>query len=93
MELIFAETGKIALTKISDTPVDLVIADETLGDMTGLEFIDVFKNGPGYIVNQDLIHCGIDQDDIGRADRPDVFIHTLVCPFADNFGDVMAVFF
>ena len=38
VELIFAETGEIALTKISDMPVDIVIADETLGDMTGLEF-------------------------------------------------------
>ena len=38
VELIWADTGEIALTKISDIPVDLVVADETLCDMTGLEF-------------------------------------------------------
>ena len=38
VELIWADTGETALTKISNTPVDLVVSDETLGDMTGLEF-------------------------------------------------------
>ena len=38
VELIRADTGEIALTKISDIPVDLVVAYETICDMTGLEF-------------------------------------------------------
>ncbi len=38
VELMWAETGEMALTKISDMSLDLVVADETLGDMTGLEF-------------------------------------------------------
>ena len=38
VELIWADTGEMALTKISDMPIDLVVADETLSDMTGLTF-------------------------------------------------------
>ncbi len=33
----WAESGKKALTVLSSTPVDLVVTDEELGDMTGLE--------------------------------------------------------
>lgn len=38
VELMWAETGEMALTKISDMSIDFVVADETLGDMTGLAF-------------------------------------------------------
>lgn len=36
VDLIWAESGSTALDMISDIPVDLVVADETLGDMSGL---------------------------------------------------------
>ena len=35
----WAASGHQALAILSQTTVDLVVADETLGDMTGLEFI------------------------------------------------------
>ena len=37
VELAWADSGKAALDMASATPVDLVVADQTLGDMTGLE--------------------------------------------------------
>ena len=38
VELSWAESGGKALGLASDTAVDLVVTDESLGDMTGLEF-------------------------------------------------------
>jgi len=38
VDLMWAETGKMALGIASDTAIDLVVTDERLGDMTGLEF-------------------------------------------------------
>lgn len=35
--LSWSESGKEVLDKVSNSPVDLVITDEKLGDMTGLE--------------------------------------------------------
>ena len=35
----WAASGHHALSILNQTPVDLVVTDETLGDMTGLEFI------------------------------------------------------
>lgn len=40
VELSWAESGKRALDMISEAPFDLVVADEKLGDMTGIEFIE-----------------------------------------------------
>ena len=40
VELSWAETGQRALDRVSGTPVDLVVVDEKLGDMTGIEFIE-----------------------------------------------------
>lgn len=40
VELSWAETGQRALDMVSGTPLDLVIVDEKLGDMTGIEFIE-----------------------------------------------------
>ncbi|MBC8419908.1 MAG: response regulator [Desulfobacteraceae bacterium] len=37
VEVSWAESGEKALDMISDTSVDLMVADEELGDMTGLE--------------------------------------------------------
>ena len=37
VELTRAESGGVALDMVTDTPVDLVVADEDLGDMRGLE--------------------------------------------------------
>jgi CheY-like chemotaxis protein len=34
-----AETGKEALEMLSKNPVDLVIVDDSVGDMTGIEFM------------------------------------------------------
>ena len=38
VELTWTESGKKALDMLSETSVDLVVTDEDLGDMTGLEF-------------------------------------------------------
>ena len=40
VELSWAETGQIALDIVSGTTLDLVVVDEKLGDMTGIEFIE-----------------------------------------------------
>ena len=40
VELTWAESGQNALDMLSETPVDLVVADKELGDMTGLEFAE-----------------------------------------------------
>jgi DNA-binding NarL/FixJ family response regulator len=38
VELLATESGKKALAMVSESAVDLVVTDEELGDMTGLEF-------------------------------------------------------
>ena len=38
VEFSWAESGETALQRASTTPFDLIITDEMLGDMTGLEF-------------------------------------------------------
>jgi CheY-like chemotaxis protein len=38
VELLTTESGKKALAMVSESAVDLVVTDEELGDMTGLEF-------------------------------------------------------
>ncbi|MBW2175130.1 MAG: response regulator [Deltaproteobacteria bacterium] len=38
VDLFWAESGSKALDMISESAVDLVVTDESLGDMTGLEF-------------------------------------------------------
>ena len=38
VDLMWAESGKMALGIAADTAIDLVVTDERLGDMTGLEF-------------------------------------------------------
>lgn len=38
IDLSWAESGETALDMASDTTIDLVVTDERLGDMTGLEF-------------------------------------------------------
>ena len=38
VELSWAESGKNAMEIASDSTIDLVVTDESLGDMTGLEF-------------------------------------------------------
>jgi len=40
VDLMWAKSGKMALSIASDTVIDLVVTDEQLGDMTGLEFAD-----------------------------------------------------
>jgi len=39
VELSWAVTGKKALETLSNNPVDLVIVNENIGDMTGIEFM------------------------------------------------------
>jgi len=39
VELSWASTGQEALETISENPVDLVIVNENIGDMTGIEFM------------------------------------------------------
>ena len=38
VDLSWAESGKTALEIVTDSAIDLVVTDESLGDMTGLEF-------------------------------------------------------
>ena len=38
VDLSWAESGKTALEIATDSAIDLVVTDESLGDMTGLEF-------------------------------------------------------
>jgi CheY-like chemotaxis protein len=38
-EVLVAESGETALKMIKDNAIDLVITDEELGDMSGLEFV------------------------------------------------------
>jgi CheY-like chemotaxis protein len=40
VDLSWAKSGQSALEIASDTVIDLVVTDEELGDMTGLEFAD-----------------------------------------------------
>jgi PleD family two-component response regulator len=40
VELFWAQSGGKALDMVADTPVDLVVTDELLGDMTGLELAE-----------------------------------------------------
>lgn len=40
IQLSWAESGQKALDIASGTPVDLIVVDEKLGDMTGIEFIE-----------------------------------------------------
>ena len=39
VELSWAATGQEAMEAISDNPVDLVVVNENIGDMTGIEFM------------------------------------------------------
>ena len=39
VELVQAESGENALKMVTDKAIDLVVTDENLGDMTGLEFV------------------------------------------------------
>lgn len=40
VQMSWAESGKSALDMVSETVFDLVVADEKLGDMTGLDFAE-----------------------------------------------------
>ncbi len=40
VDLSWAKSGELALDIVSDSTIDLVITDEQLGDMTGIEFAD-----------------------------------------------------
>ena len=51
VDLSWAKSGAAALGIVSNTAVDLIVTDETLGDMTGLEFA-----GRLLAVNP-MIHC------------------------------------
>jgi len=39
IKLLTAESGEKTLSMISENPLDLVVADEDIGDMTGLELV------------------------------------------------------
>jgi CheY-like chemotaxis protein len=51
VELSWAESGGKALDRVADTPFDLVVTDESLGDMTGLELAERMLS-----INP-MIHC------------------------------------
>jgi CheY-like chemotaxis protein len=49
----WAETGSQALSKLSERNYDLVVTDENLGDMTGLEFIKAL------IAQNPIVNCAV----------------------------------
>jgi CheY-like chemotaxis protein len=51
VHIIRAESGGIGLSMIAEGNFDLVVADENLGDMTGLEFIRAI------VAKQPLVNC------------------------------------
>jgi len=51
VELAWAESGQRALDMLPNTSLDLVVVDEKLGDMTGMEFIETL------VVANPLINC------------------------------------
>ena len=51
VQLIRAESGGIGLSMIAGSNFDLVVADENLGDMTGLEFIRAI------VAKQPMVNC------------------------------------
>jgi len=51
VELFWAQSGGKALDMLADTPVDLVVTDEFLGDMTGLELAE------GMLSVNPMINC------------------------------------
>jgi CheY-like chemotaxis protein len=53
VEVSWAETGQRALDMVSGSPLDLVVVDEKLGDMTGIEFIETLVS-----VNP-MINCAV----------------------------------
>lgn len=56
VELARANSGEAALDMVSDTSVDLIITDQDLGDMSGLEFAArLLKLNP-------MIHCALVSD-------------------------------
>ena len=56
VELTWAESGGMAMDRVADTAVDLVVADEDLGDMRGLELAyKVISVNP-------MINCAVTSD-------------------------------
>ena len=51
VQTVRAQSGSYALSKIAEKDFDLVIADENLGDMTGLEFIRTV------VVQKPMVNC------------------------------------
>ena len=51
VELSWIAPGHKALAKLSENPVDLVIVDESVGDMTGIEFMKKL------LAINPMIHC------------------------------------
>lgn len=51
--LSWAESGKIALRQATDATVDLVITDEKIGDMTGLDF------AARLVVVNPMVNCAV----------------------------------
>ena len=51
VQTVWAESGRNAIAKIAEGRFDLVVTDEYLGDMTGLEFIEIV------ISKKPLINC------------------------------------
>ena len=49
----WAESGSQALSKLSERNYDLVVTDENLGDMTGLEFIKAL------IAQKPMVNCAV----------------------------------
>lgn len=49
----WAESGRHALSKLAERNFDLVVTDENLGDMTGLEFIKAF------IAQKPMVNCAV----------------------------------
>ena len=53
LEILWAESGAQALAMLTRDPVDLAVADESLGDMTGLAFAEKL------VVLNPMINCAL----------------------------------
>jgi DNA-binding response OmpR family regulator len=53
VQLVRAESGGIGLSMIAEGNFDLVVADENLGDMAGLEFIRAI------VAKQPMVNCAV----------------------------------
>ena len=73
VELSWAESGERALDMASDTPFDLIVTDENLGDMAGLELAE--RIGEPRIIGGCAIYLAKILFSMSHIDAAQEFIH------------------